>query len=174
MADTRTTRADRMSPVGGAAALIGVVLLAYGVSGLVFGGAGFDTDAGGTVNGETWLGVEGNGWTNVLFATAGALLILGASTDLGARAVAVLVGVAFAAAAVIAVIDGDDVFGVFAANGWTMLVWGVAAIVLLAVVALPGARGGRREEQTVAGPPRDPAQIESVERELQGTRQRPR
>jgi hypothetical protein len=52
------------------------------------------------------------------------------------------------AAAVIAIVDGTDVFGVFAANRATMLVMGVAAVALLVVAMLPRV-GGRREEVVV-------------------------
>ena len=43
----------------------------------------------------------------------------------------------------IAIFDGDDVFGMFAANGLTELVWGVAGAVLIAVSLLPRV-GGRK------------------------------
>jgi hypothetical protein len=48
-----------------------------------------------------------------------------------------IVGLALGAASVIALVDGDDVFGIFAANGLTKLVWGVAAAVLLVLALLP-------------------------------------
>ena len=41
-------------------------------------------------------------------------------------------------------VDGDDEFGIFAANGLTQLAWGVAAAVLIVVSLLPRAGGGRR------------------------------
>ena len=50
-----------------------MILLAYGVTALVFGGRSFTTDAlDGTVNGETWLGLEVNGWSDLLFIGTGA------------------------------------------------------------------------------------------------------
>ena len=63
----------------GPAAIVGLALLAYGVTGLIFGDNGFSEQAfDGTVDGEQWLGVEANGWTNLLFAAGGALLLFGA------------------------------------------------------------------------------------------------
>ena len=52
-----------------------------------------------------------------------------------------------AAACVIAIVDGNDVFGVAAANTWTKLVFGAAAAALLIVAMLP--RVGRRREVMV-------------------------
>ena len=43
---------------------------------------------------------------------------------------AMIVGLAMAAAAIIAIVDGSDVLGVFAANGMTMLAFGAAAVAL--------------------------------------------
>ena len=167
------TNPTRRSPVSAAAAAIGVLLLAYGITGLIFGGSDFGTDTGGTVDGETWLGLEGNGWTNLLFAAAGGLLILASPTRAGAATTMVVTALAFGAGAIIAVFDGDDVFGVFAANGWTMLAWGVTAIVLLAAALLPAMRP--RADTTVAGPPRDQAaRDEARERDLLGPRGRMR
>jgi hypothetical protein len=134
----RTTRSDGVSLAKGPAGLIGIALLAYGITGLIFGGNGFTSDpVSGTVNGSTWLGIEGNGWTNLLFAAGGALLLFGAPLHWGAKTLALVVGLALGAASVIALVDGDDVFGIFAANGLTKLVWGIAAAVLLVVALLP-------------------------------------
>jgi hypothetical protein len=52
----------------------GAGLLAYGVTGLIFGGQSFSSNPmNGTINGEKWLGLEVNGWSNLLFIAAGAL-----------------------------------------------------------------------------------------------------
>lgn len=134
------------APVG----LIGLILLAYGITGLLFGSTSFTTDAvDGTVQGERWLGIEGNGWSNFVFAGAGAALLLGAPVHAAAKGMAAVVGLMLGAASVIALWDGDDVFGIMAANGWTALAWGAAAAVLLAVALLPRVRRSRtaaREE----------------------------
>jgi hypothetical protein len=134
----RNTRSDGVSLAKGPAGLIGLALLAYGITGLIFGGNGFNAEpVDGTVNGTTWLGLEGNGWTNVLFAGAGALLVFGAPLHWGAKSLALIVGLVLGAASVISLVDGQDVFGIFAANGLTKLVWGIAAAVLLLVALLP-------------------------------------
>jgi hypothetical protein len=142
-----TTASPGVSLAKGPVGIIGLVLLAYGITGLIFGGNEFtDQATGGTVNGDTWLGIEGNGWSNLLVIGAGGLLLFGAQLHLFAKAMALLVGLGFATAAIIALIDGSDVLGIFAANDATKLAWAIAAGVLIAVALLP--RVGRRR----AGP----------------------
>ena len=127
--------------------IVGIVLLAYGVLALIFGGNGFTTDpVDGTVQGTKWLGFEGNGWSNLLTAVAGALLLFGSPTHWGAKGLSLIVGLVLGAASVIAMVDGDDVFGIFAANGLTELAWGVSAAVLIVLALLPRVGGGRRDD----------------------------
>ena len=127
--------------------IVGIVLLAYGVLALIFGSNGFTTDpVDGTVQGTKWLGFEGNGWSNLLTAVAGALLLFGSPTHWGAKGLSLIVGLVLGAASVIAMVDGDDVFGIFAANGLTELAWGVSAAVLIVLALLPRVGGGRRDD----------------------------
>ena len=153
----------------GPVALIGLALLAYGVTGFVFGGNGFTNSVpDGTVNGETWLGVEVNGWSNLLFIAAGALLLLGAPLHWGAKTLGLVVGLALGAASVIAIVDGDDVFGIFAANGLTKLVWGVASAALLLFSMLPRVGGKKPADDDRDRRPAAPQRVERervVERE---------
>jgi hypothetical protein len=133
-------------PVG----IIGIVLLAGGILGLLWGSTDFTTNApNGDVTGGTFFGIEGNGWTWLLFAGAGLLLLLSAPMHWGAKTIALIVGLALGAAAVLAVIDGSDVFGIFAANDMTKLVWGIAAVALVIVAMLPRVGKRRREEVVV-------------------------
>jgi len=146
MSPSTSSRKDGVSLAKAPVAATGMLFLAYGATGLLFGGSGFETQPiDGTVAGESWLGLEGNGWTNLLFIIAGTLLVAGSAWHRPAKTMALLVGLALGAASIIAVFDGDDVFGIFAANGWTMLTWGVAALVLLALARMPRRR---REEPT--------------------------
>jgi hypothetical protein len=131
-------------PVG----IIGAVLLAGGILGLLMGSTDFTTSApDGDVTGGTFLGIEGNGWTWLLFAGAGLLLLMSAPMHWGAKTIAMIVGLAMAAAAIIALVDGSDVVGVFATNGATILVFAAAAVALLVVAMLP--RVGRRKREEV-------------------------
>lgn len=131
-------------PVG----IIGVILLAGGLLGLLMGSTDFTTHApNGDVSGGTFLGIEGNGWTWLGFAGAGALLLLSAPMHWSAKTMSLIVGLVMAAACVIAVVDGNDVFGVVAANRATMFVMGAAAVALFIVAMLP--RVGRRRDVVV-------------------------
>lgn len=140
------TRTRGLSLARGPIAIVGLLGIAFGVAGLIFGGHGFGTGQipHGAVSGQRWLGVEANGWTNLLFIAGGALLVLAASMHWSAKTAALLVAAVFAAAAAIAAIRGDGVLGIFAADRRTEIVWGGAAIVLLVLAMLPRVGGGAR------------------------------
>jgi len=143
----RTHRKDKgISLAKGPIGLLGLAMIAFGVLAFLFGGNGFDmSPVDGTVNGDTFLGIEGNGWTNALWVAAGLLLVLGAPMHWGAKSMAIIVGLVLGAASVISIFDGEDVFGIFAANGPTMLAWGAAATALLVLSLLP--RVGKRRHR---------------------------
>jgi hypothetical protein len=144
----RTTEAPPRRGVSlakGPVAMIGMASLALGVLGLVFASTDFTMDApSGTVDGGTFLGIEGNGWTWVAFAAGGLLLLLGAPLHWGAKSMAFVVGVAYGVGALIALSDGTDILGIFATNMWTKVVLGAtgAALVLLSMMPRVGARRG--------------------------------
>jgi hypothetical protein len=126
----------------GPVALVGLALLAYGVTAFLFGGHSFAAEPiSGTVNGKTWLGVEVNAWSSLLFIGAGALLLFGSPLHWGAKSLALIVGLALGAASLIALYDKHDVLGIFAVNGLTKLVWGAAATALLILALLPRVGG---------------------------------
>jgi hypothetical protein len=129
----------------GPVAVIGLASLALGVLGLIFASTSFTTDApSGTVNGATFLGIEGNGWTWVALAAGGLLLLLGAPLHWGAKSMAFVVGIAYGVGALIALSDGTDILGIFATNMWTKVVLGAAAVALVLLSMMPrvGARRG--------------------------------
>jgi hypothetical protein len=138
VARDRTSQRRGVSLAKGPVGLIGLLLLAYGLSAVIFGGHSFAAHPlSGTVNGKSWLGLEVNAWSSLLFVGAGAMLLLGSPLHWGAKTVAMLVGLALGAAAVIALYDKTDVLGIFAANGWTKLAWGASAVALMLVALLP-------------------------------------
>ena len=100
------------------------------------------TRPSGTVEGTTFLGIEGNGWTWVAFAAAGLLLLLGSPIHWGAKSMAFIVGVTFLVGALIALSDGTDILGIIATNNWTKLVMGAAGAALILLSMMP--RVGRR------------------------------
>jgi len=137
-----------LSLAKGPVLLIGIASLVFGVLGFIFANQSFTFDMpDGTVNGGTFLGVEGNGWTWALFAAGGLLLLLGAPIHWGAKSMAFIVGVAYGVGALIALSDGTDILGIFATNNWTKLVLGVAGVALVVLSTLP--RVGRRERDDV-------------------------
>jgi hypothetical protein len=142
-------RTKGVSLAKGPVGIIGIVLLAGGILGLLFGSTDFAMDApNGDVTGGTWFGIEGNGWTWALFAGAGLLLLISAPMHWSAKTMAMIVGLAMAAAAIITAVDGSDALGIFAGNGWTILAYAAAAAACLIVAMLP--RVGRRHPEEVA------------------------
>ena len=150
MSAVGTGRRTGISLAKGPIAIVGMLGIAMGVCGLLFGGHGFHIASvpHGSIYGKRWLGIELNGWTNLLFIAAGLFLLLGSPAHWGAKAAAWIVAGVLGAAAVIAVIRGNGIFGIFAADHRTEIVWGVAAIVLLVLSLLP--RVGRTRTATRA------------------------
>ena len=124
-----------MSLARGPALVLGTILLAFGLY-FIYKQHTFlkfsnfpNGDA--PVQGKVFLGIFGvNGWTGMLTAIAGGLLLFGAAQHLLARTMSLIVGVALGAAAVIAFIS-HNVLGLAAANHLTELGWAVAAAILL-------------------------------------------
>jgi Domain of unknown function (DUF4383) len=71
-----------------------------------------------------------NGWSGMLTAVAGMLLLIGAAQHLLAKTMSLIVGIALAVAAVIGLIGGN-VLGMAASNIWTEILWGASAAILL-------------------------------------------
>jgi hypothetical protein len=140
----------------GPALIVGSILVAFGLSGLLVN-ADFPSWSqsfpDGNAQGESWLGFEVNGWTNWLCIAAGALLLFGAAQHHLAKLMSLLVGLAMAAAAIIALSDGQDVLGLAAANGLTKLGFGVTAIVLLVNALMPRTKRRRHVGTTAAAAP---------------------
>ena len=134
-----------LSLAKGPVAIIGIASLVFGVLGFIFANQSFSFDVpDGTVNGSTFLGVEGNGWTWVAFAAAGLLLLLGSPVHWGAKSMAFIVGIVMIVGALIALSDGTDILGIIATNDWTKLIMGAmgAALVVLAMMPRVGTRRG--------------------------------
>jgi hypothetical protein len=147
-------------PVG----LIGALSLALGVLGFIFASQSFTMHPmSGDVTGKTFLGIAGNGWTWVLFAAGGLLLLLGSPTHWGAKSLALIVGLVAGAASVIAIVDGKDVFGIIAENGWTELVLGAAAVALIVFSLLPRV-GKKRGAPPASGRRHEPADDDAERR----------
>jgi hypothetical protein len=177
-----TTRNKGVSLAKGPIALIGLALLAAGILGYLIGdNHSFKTSnfPDGTANGSKVLGFEVNGWTDLLLAGSGLLLLLAAPLHWGAKTMGIIVGLILGAASVIALVDKKDVLGLAAANGPTKLLLGAASAALLIFSLLPRVgkkdhdRDRDRDRDVVAAPRRErvverevaPVQTETVSRE---------
>lgn len=136
----------------GPALIAGSLLVAFGLAALLKNNdfpSFSDSFPDGEAQGTNFLGFEVNGWTAFFSITAGALLLFGAAQHHLAKMMSLLVGLALAACAVIAIIDGQDVLGLAAANFWTKLGFAIAGGVLLVNALMP--RTTRRREVATAG-----------------------
>ena len=156
-AATPPTRTEKgISLARGPALILGTILLAAGLYFLYKARTfpPFSNFPNGTAHtdGNFFLGIFGaNGWTGMLTAVAGGLLLFGAAQHLLAKTMSLIVGVALGAAAVIAAISGD-VLGMAAANRWTEVAWGACAIILLFNTLVPRRRRTIVEDRGVVAP----------------------
>jgi Domain of unknown function (DUF4383) len=150
-AASTTTRTEKgMSLARGPALVLGTILTAVGLYLLsparTFPPFSNFPNGDATKDGDFLFGIFGaNGWTAMLTAVGGGLLLFGAAQHLLAKTMSLIVGVALGAATVIALVSGN-VLGMAAANGWTKLGWGVSAVILLFNTLVPR----RRRTVTVA------------------------
>src|ERR1700689_1572673 len=140
-----TTRTEKgVSLARGPALILGTILTAGGLY-FLYKAHGFPRfsnfpHGNARIDGKHFFGIFGiNGWTGMLTAVAGALLLFGAAQHLLAKTMSLIVGVALGAAAVIALISGN-VLGLAAATGGTELGWAIAAAILLLNRLIPRRR----------------------------------
>ncbi len=145
MPETTETRTEKgISLARGPALILGTVLLAAGLY-FLYEQHGFPKFANfpngkAPVEGKVFFGTFGaNGWTGMLTAVGGGLLLFGAAQHLLAKTMSLIVGVALGAAAIIA-LAGGNVLGLAAANGWTEIGWGAVAAILLFNTVIPRRR----------------------------------
>ncbi len=135
MVESTETRTEKGASLARGPALItGTILLAIGLYSLYkqhyFPPFSNFPNGKAPVDGKV-LGIFGvNGWTGMLTAVAGGLLLFGAAQHLLAKTMSLIVGAALGAAAIIALVSGN-VLGMAAANHWTELGWGIVAVILL-------------------------------------------
>jgi len=174
--DTETRTEKGASLARGPALVLGTILLVAGLYFLYkqhsFPKFANFPDGRAPVHQKVFFGIFGaNGWTGMLTAAGGGLLLFGAAQHLLAKTMSLIVGVALGAAAIIALVSGN-VLGMAAANGWTEILWGVAAAILLFNTVIPRRR---REVETgrtaAAGATAAPAGGRVHEREPAGARE---
>jgi hypothetical protein len=116
---TNDASADRKrTPAQWYCLLAGAALLLAGLLGfLVNADFGIGDVPSGTVEGDSLLGFEVNGWHNVVHVASGLVLLAAANTRPTAKAVAFTFGLVYGLVAIIGLIDGRDVIGLIPVNG---------------------------------------------------------
>jgi hypothetical protein len=144
-AESTTTRTEKgMSLARGPALVLGTILIAAGLY-LLYKARTFPPfsnfpNGNAVKDGDFLFGLFGaNGWTGMLTAVGGGLLLFGAAQHLLAKTMSLIVGIALGVAAVIALVSGN-VLGMAAANGWTKLGWAICAAILLFNTLVPRRR----------------------------------
>jgi lysylphosphatidylglycerol synthetase-like protein (DUF2156 family) len=157
--DSHTTRTEKGASLArGPALIMGTILLVAGLYFIykqhMFPKFAQFPDGKVTAQGKAFFGIFGaNGWTGMLTAAAGGLLLFGAAQHLLAKTMSLIVGIALGAAAIIALISGN-VLGLAAANGWTEILWGGCAAILLFNTAIPRRKKTVTEGDGAAAPRR--------------------
>ena len=126
--------------------VVGLALLIYGVLALIFGGHGFEMDPSRHRDRQEVPRPRGQRLDEPAVHRRRRAARLRSPIHWGAKSLSLIVGLVLGAASVIALVDGDDVFGIFAANGLTKLVWGIAAAVLLVLALLPRVGGNKPDD----------------------------
>ena len=133
MSTTYTRPRDGWTPAQWFCLVVGPTLVAAGLLGFI-ADATFDADNG--VQGDTLLGLEVNGWHNVVHILSGLLLLAGTRAGAQARTVALLFGGAYAVVTVIGLIDGNDVLGFMPVNAADNVLHLVLAVLAFATAAV--------------------------------------
>jgi hypothetical protein len=146
-----------ISPAQVTALVLGLVLVAAGL-------IGFAVDSswhtGGGLERHELLGLQVNGWHNVVHVASGLLLLAGTPSRAGARAVCRLFGLAYLVVTIAGIAGGDDAFGLIPINAPDDVLHAVLAAVALWAAALSKDRRDQlaRDRVVVSGPG-DEAQV---------------
>ena len=112
------------SPAQVFAVVVGLVLVAAGAIGFAVDSS-FHT--GGGVTGHKLLGLEVNGWHNLVHIATGALLLAGSGSRSAARGVCRLFGLGYVVVTIAGIAGGDDAFGLIPINAPDDVLHGVLA-----------------------------------------------
>ncbi len=93
--------------------VVGVVLVAAGILGFITDSS-FDT--GTPLNGDKLLGLEVNGWHNLVHIASGAFLLAMSPKRASAKTGALAFAAIYVVVTIIGLADGNDVFGLFPVN----------------------------------------------------------
>lgn len=137
--------------------LAGAALLLAGIFGFLAdatfdtGLSGTDNDggnAGGALQGDSFLGFEVNGWHNVVHLLSGIVLLSAFAKRKAAKTVALAFGIVYGLVTIIGMIDGNDVLGLLPVNpADNILHLALSLAGILAALASPGDEHGRRHRE---------------------------
>lgn len=124
--------------------LVGAALLALGALGFLVNASfdeavlGLDFDDGEFINGDLILGLEVNGWHNIVHLASGIVLLLAAFTRAAAKSIALAFGLVYVVVTVVGFVDGNDVLGFVPVNTVDNLVHAaIAGLGLLVALVSP-------------------------------------
>lgn len=139
------------------AGALGLVLVVAGLVGLAVDST-FETGSG--LQGSRLLGLEVNGWHNVVHIASGLLLLSGVGSRNAARAVCRLFGVAYIVVTIAGIAGGSDAFGLIPINTADDVLHGVLAFVALWAAALSkDKRGILDRDRALVAEPEDPTRV---------------
>jgi hypothetical protein len=133
-------RRRKSPPARAFCAVLGSVLVVAGLVGLLA-----DSSLGGPNERGSLLGLDVNGWHSLVYIATGLLLLAGVPSAAGARVVCALVGVTYAAVAVLGWADGTEVLGLIPVDSADNVVHAALAVLALGAAAAPAPsrRSGR-------------------------------
>jgi hypothetical protein len=134
------------------AGVLGAVLVVAGLIGLT-ADSSFAT---GGVQGDYFLGLEVNGWHNLVHIASGLLLLCGLGSNSRARTVCRLFGLTYVVVTIVGLADGSDVFGLLPVNAADNGLHAVLAVVALWAAALSKDRRDALARSRVVIRPRKP------------------
>ena len=94
--------------------IVGAVLVLAGILGFITDSS-FDT--GDMLNGDKLLGLEVNGWHNIVHIASGAFLLAMSPKRATAKTGALVFGAIYVVVTIIGFADGSDIFGLLPING---------------------------------------------------------
>jgi hypothetical protein len=124
---------EPVAPAQVVAGVLGVVLVVAGLLGLAVNSS---WDTGASLDRSMLLGLDVNGWHDVVHIASGLLLLAGLGSNSRARSVCRLFGLAYIVVTIVGIADGHDVFGWIPINAPDDVLHGLLALVALWAAAL--------------------------------------
>ena len=143
---TRARTTEDRNPAQWFCLVVGAVLVLAGLFGFLADSA-FDTQSGSdSLNGDTLLGLEVNGWHNIVHLASGLFLLAMARRRDSARTAALAFAGIYAVVTVIGMIDGHDVLGLLPVNAADNVLHLVLALAGLGAGLAPNRDDNRRQD----------------------------